>query len=272
MPDTKDTLGLKEIISSTPENKKCIDCGMARPQWASTTYGVFLCLNCAGSHRSYGVKVSMVKSMSMDVWSSAEKKKMEVGGNARFLEHIRKHGLESLPKGELYGNSAVQEYGKALKEKVDAIFPESRAAKSSHAPRERRKVHSTPSPLEVDVKKATEKETFDTGSYVNMYNQAASSVRPTLESIQSGLTEAFGKAAGYFYSASSTISEQISEKVLAPASAAIKERGLQLSEYVKGKDTNRRAASKGAEKEARQKKPADAPLAGKPKASFDKWD
>jgi stromal membrane-associated protein len=38
------------------------------PTWASANLGVFLCLNCSGCHRSIGVHITQVRSITMDAW------------------------------------------------------------------------------------------------------------------------------------------------------------------------------------------------------------
>jgi hypothetical protein len=38
------------------------------PTWASANLGIFLCLNCSGCHRSLGVHISQVRSITMDAW------------------------------------------------------------------------------------------------------------------------------------------------------------------------------------------------------------
>lgn len=63
------------------ENKVCFDCGAPQPRWASSTFGVLLCMRCVGIHRSLGVHISKVQSVNMDSWDDSALRKMECIGN-----------------------------------------------------------------------------------------------------------------------------------------------------------------------------------------------
>lgn len=44
----------------------CLECQDLGPKWISVNNGIFICLNCAGIHRGFGVQVSFVRSLEMD--------------------------------------------------------------------------------------------------------------------------------------------------------------------------------------------------------------
>lgn len=91
-----------KYLLGRPENSICADCGMkgtgCRPTWASISLGVFMCLRCAGIHRSLGVHISQVRSCSLDVWAYSQVEFMaRCGGNSHANEYWE-HGLEKKPR------------------------------------------------------------------------------------------------------------------------------------------------------------------------------
>ena len=70
-------------LARRPENAHCIDCGRREATWASANLGIFMCLRCSGFHRSLGVHISEVRSLTMDAWFPEQIETMKAMGNAR---------------------------------------------------------------------------------------------------------------------------------------------------------------------------------------------
>ena len=81
------------LLQKIDGNTRCIDCGEHDPQWAAVSYGALMCLQCSGHHRSLGVTVSLVRSVSMDEWSIEQVVAMLEGGNQQLRNFFSRHAL-----------------------------------------------------------------------------------------------------------------------------------------------------------------------------------
>ncbi|KAL3778172.1 hypothetical protein ACHAWO_000545 [Cyclotella atomus] len=73
-------------LLSIKGNALCAECSTSNPSWCSLTYGITLCLDCAGVHRGLGVHLSFVRSITMDDWNSDQYNQMLRGGNDKWDE------------------------------------------------------------------------------------------------------------------------------------------------------------------------------------------
>ncbi|KAI1893791.1 hypothetical protein AGOR_G00127300 [Albula goreensis] len=62
-------------------NQRCCDCGENDPRWASINLGITMCIECSGIHRSLGVHVSKVRSLTLDSWDPELLKLLCILGN-----------------------------------------------------------------------------------------------------------------------------------------------------------------------------------------------
>lgn len=78
------------------ENRKCIDCNEANPEWCSLSFGVLVCLKCAGLHRSLGAHITLVRSITLDEWNETSHiGALEYGGNLKFIEYLKEHNMNN---------------------------------------------------------------------------------------------------------------------------------------------------------------------------------
>ncbi|EDO15011.1 hypothetical protein Kpol_400p5 [Vanderwaltozyma polyspora DSM 70294] len=125
-PDNRRRLLQLQKVGS---NKRCVDCGAPNPQWASPKFGVFICLECAGTHRSLGVHISFVRSITMDQFKPEELIRMEKGGNEPFNEYMTSHGIDlSLPHKIKYDNPIAEDY----KQKLTCLVEEKEFVEPEH--------------------------------------------------------------------------------------------------------------------------------------------
>uniref|UniRef100_A0A8C4S6E2 Arf-GAP with coiled-coil, ANK repeat and PH domain-containing protein n=1 Tax=Erpetoichthys calabaricus TaxID=27687 RepID=A0A8C4S6E2_ERPCA len=69
------------VVQQGGGNHQCCDCGQPEPRWASINLGITLCIECSGIHRSLGVHLSKVRSVTLDSWEPTQLKLLCVLGN-----------------------------------------------------------------------------------------------------------------------------------------------------------------------------------------------
>uniref|UniRef100_A0A3P9H3T7 Arf-GAP with coiled-coil, ANK repeat and PH domain-containing protein n=1 Tax=Oryzias latipes TaxID=8090 RepID=A0A3P9H3T7_ORYLA len=109
-PRERSTRGenILQRIQCVPGNEQCCDCGQADPRWASINFGILLCIECSGIHRSLGVHCSKVRSLTLDSWEPELLKLMCELGNS-VINHIYEGSCQEQGLKKPFPSSSRQE-------------------------------------------------------------------------------------------------------------------------------------------------------------------
>ena len=109
-----------EGLMAEKGNSRCIDCGSKLSvDWASVNLGVFFCIDCSGRHRSFGVHISFVRSITMDKWDDRQLAFMQAGGNKACKDFLKQHDCYDLPQAQRWASKGAEKWRQRLQAIVE---------------------------------------------------------------------------------------------------------------------------------------------------------
>ncbi len=116
------TIDLSYFISLDSENKLCVDCGAAMPEYVSINHGTLLCKTCINYHKTLGFNISYIRKIN-DEWDPYILNYIERGGNNRFLRFSYNYKVHEIPFNKRYYTRAIEYYRLLLRSEVLAEMP-----------------------------------------------------------------------------------------------------------------------------------------------------
>jgi len=101
------------LVGKDVANTRCFDCGAADHEWASVSFGIFLCITCAGHHRQLGTHISRIRSCKMDSWTERTLSIFNSGGNKQLADFFSANGVPASAMFQRYSTPAADWYREA---------------------------------------------------------------------------------------------------------------------------------------------------------------
>lgn len=109
IPDENRTLIFRKL-RARQENRVCFDCPARNPTWISLSHGCYVCLECSGEHRRFGVHISFVRSVELDSFTKDQLAMMITGGNGKARQYFKQVGIDGKRKEKGSGGQRCVDY------------------------------------------------------------------------------------------------------------------------------------------------------------------